>query len=37
MAVLLTYHKLVERDEKNVQMHWKGEDLLNIYFRLSFM
>lgn len=25
MAVLLTYHKLVERDEKAVQMHWKGE------------
>jgi hypothetical protein len=24
MAVLTTYHKLVERDAKNVDIHWKG-------------
>lgn len=27
MAVLLTYHKLVERDAKNIDVQWKGENI----------
>lgn len=36
MAVLLTYHKLVERDEKTVQMHWKGKNCNSIWCSKNF-
>lgn len=36
MAVLMTYHKLVERDSKNIDIHWKGEKVYKINPRESY-
>lgn len=35
MAVLMSYHKLVERDQKNVDVHWKGEEFEVLKFSVN--
>lgn len=35
MAVLMTYHKLVERDAKHVDIQWKGEAIIELNDRVG--